>query len=90
MSNPRKRTIVCSFCAVACGLFGSFLGWQIASSLPAQRCQNHRWELSKMMCRIQTSPESMHQGLQGGTSGVWTGTILGAFFAGLATRQLRR
>ena len=90
MKNSRKRMIVCSFCAVSCGLFGSFLGWQIASSLPAQRCQNQTWEFGKMVCSVQTSPESMYKGWQGSTSGIWTGTILGAFFAGLGTRQLRR
>ncbi|MDJ0775109.1 MAG: hypothetical protein QNJ49_17070 [Mastigocoleus sp. MO_167.B18] len=90
MQNSRKRMMICSFCAVTCGLFGSFIGWQIASSLPSQRCRNQTWEIGKIMCNLQTSPESMYKGWQGSTSGVWTGTILGAFFAGLGTRQLRR
>lgn len=90
MPNSRKRMMICSFCAVTCGLFGGLFAWQIASSLPAQKCQNQTWEFEKMMCNIQASPQSMYQGFQGGTSGVWSGTILGAFLAGLGTRQLRR
>ncbi|MEM7727369.1 MAG: hypothetical protein AAF208_13525 [Cyanobacteria bacterium P01_A01_bin.45] len=82
MSNPRTTT--CTVCALASGLLGGYIAWQISSGLPSQKCQEKNW-IWENICNVQTLPESTIKGLSGGIAGVWTGTILGAFFSGLVT-----
>lgn len=79
----RKRVLICSFVAIASGLFGAYLGGQISVADRTNQCQNYPWGL-KSFCSILVTPGAA---MQGSTTGLWVGTILGAFIGGLATHK---
>jgi hypothetical protein len=78
-----KRVLICTFVALASGFFGSYLGGQISWLARTEQCRNQPEGLDHL-CRAWQTPGAL---LKGSTAGAWTGTILGAFFAGLATRD---
>ncbi|GAA6616293.1 hypothetical protein [Scytonema sp. NUACC26] len=80
-----KKILICTFLALFSGFFGGYVGGQITQSLHNQKCQNQPWGW-KQVCGAWTTPTAMWQG---GTTGLWTGTILGAFVGGLVTKQIR-
>lgn len=82
--SSRKRLLICTFLALASGFFGGYIGGQFSLQAHSQNCQNQRWDLFKAGCKIAIAPGAMWQG---STTGVWTGSILGCFFAGLLTRD---
>lgn len=77
-----KRVLVCTFVALASGFFGSYIGGQISWLARTEQCRNQP-ELFDDVCRLLQTPDAVGKG----TAGAWTGTILGAFLAGLATRD---
>ncbi len=79
----KNRILICTFLALLSGLSSGYIGGQISLSLRSQKCQNQAWGL-KQMCSAWETPGAIWQG---STSGLWTGTILGAFVGGLVTRQ---
>ncbi|MFH7030464.1 MAG: hypothetical protein ACHBN1_35170 [Heteroscytonema crispum UTEX LB 1556] len=81
----QKRVLFCTFVALMSGFSGAFVGGQITLMRHSQKCQNQPWGL-KEMCNTWVTPGAMWQG---STTGVWTGTVLGAFVGGLASRQMR-
>lgn len=81
--NLQKRTLVCTFVALTSGLFWSFVGGQISVNARTQKCQSFVWPL-KQACTTIVTPVAFWQG---STTGLWTGAILGAFIAGLATQS---
>ncbi|MFN6565934.1 hypothetical protein A6770_36345 [Nostoc minutum NIES-26] len=81
----KNRILICTFSALLSGFFGGYIGGQITSMLHSQKCQNQPWGL-KEMCNAWVTPGAMWQG---STTGIWTGTVLGAFVGGLVTRQPR-
>lgn len=81
--NLQKRTLVCTFVALTSGLFWSFVGGQISVNARTQKCQSFFWPL-KQACTTVVTPIAFWQG---STTGLWTGAILGAFIAGLATQS---
>ncbi|KAB8332570.1 hypothetical protein SD80_018455 [Scytonema tolypothrichoides VB-61278] len=81
----KNRTLTCTFVALLSGLIGGYIGGQITLSLHSQKCQNQSWIL-KQTCNFGVTPGAVWQG---STTGLWTGTVLGAFVGGLATRQIR-
>jgi uncharacterized protein YneF (UPF0154 family) len=88
MAN-HKRTLICTFVALASGLFGGYVGGQLNMAAHHQQCQAREQGLSipgfPAICQAWVTPGAIWQG---STSGLWVGTILGAFIAGLATRKL--
>jgi hypothetical protein len=90
MAN-HKRTLICTFVALASGLFGGYVGGQLNMAAHHQQCQAKEQGLSipgfPAICQAWVTPGAIWQG---STSGLWVGTVLGAFIAGLATRKLAR
>lgn len=78
-----KRILICTFVALASGLFGSYVGGQINWFARTAQCQNQPEGLNHI-CRAWQTPGALWQG---SIAGAWTGTILGVFIAGLATRD---
>ncbi|MBW4614528.1 MAG: hypothetical protein KME21_14890 [Desmonostoc vinosum HA7617-LM4] len=85
MTKTKKQILICTFSALSSGFFGAYISSQITLMLHSQRCQNQPWGL-KQMCNAWVTPGAMWQG---STTGLWTGTILGAFVGGLVIRQDR-
>lgn len=81
----KNRILICTFLALSSGFFGGYIAGQITLMLHNQKCQNQPWGL-KEMCHAWITPGAMWQG---STTGIWTGTILGAFAGGLVTRENR-
>ncbi|MBW4555393.1 MAG: hypothetical protein KME59_05540 [Trichormus sp. ATA11-4-KO1] len=79
----KNRILICTFLALTSGLFGGYIGGQMTSMLHNQKCQNQPWGL-KVMCNVWVTPGATWQG---STTGIWMGTILGAFVGGSVTRQ---
>jgi hypothetical protein len=79
----KNRILICTFLALSSGFFGAYTSGQITLMLHNQKCQNQSWGF-KVMCNALVTPGAMWQG---STTGLWTGTILGAFVGGLVTRQ---
>jgi hypothetical protein len=79
----KNRVLICTFLALSSGFFGSYISGQMTLMLRSQRCQNQTWGL-KEICNAWVAPGAMWQG---STTGLWTGTILGAFVGGLVTRR---
>ncbi len=82
--SSRKRLLICTFLALASGFFGGYVGGQISVQAHSQNCQDQQWELFKAGCKVAIAPGAVWKG---STTGIWTGSILGAFFAGLVTRD---
>jgi hypothetical protein len=79
----KNRVLICTFLALSSGFFGSYISGQMTLMLRSQRCQNQAWGL-KEICNAWVAPGAMWQG---STTGLWTGTVLGAFVGGLVTRR---
>ena len=82
-SLMKNRVLICTFLALLSGLAGGYVGGQINSHFHTQKCHDKNW-VEKQMCQVIEMPGAMWQG---SISGLWTGTILGAFFGGLVSRQ---
>ncbi|NJM71160.1 MAG: hypothetical protein HC862_13555 [Scytonema sp. RU_4_4] len=82
----KNRTLICTFLALLSGFSGGYIGGQITLSFHTQKCQNQTWGL-KQMCNALVTPSAVWQG---STTGLWTGTVLGAFVGGLVTRPTRK
>jgi hypothetical protein len=83
MNKSKKRMLVCTAVALLSGALGSFWGGQMRWLAHAQQCNTSDYVWLNTLCRVQQSPAMF----KGGTAGLWTGTILGAFLAGIATRH---
>ena len=81
----KNRVLICTFLALSSGFFSAYIGGQITLMMHSQHCQNQPWGF-KQACNALVTPGAMWQG---STTGLWTGTILGAFIGGLVTRQYR-
>jgi len=80
-----NRVLTCTFSSLLAGFFGGYIGGQITLILHSQKCQNQPWGV-KEMCNVMVTPGAIWQG---STTGIWTGTVLGAFVSGLVTKQNR-
>jgi hypothetical protein len=78
-----NRVLTCTFSALLAGFFGGYISGQINVSLRTQKCQNQSWGL-KELCNIAVTPGAIWQG---STTGIWTGTLLGAFLSGVVTHE---
>lgn len=78
-----NRTLICTVTALMCGGFGTFLGSQISVASRTQSCNAQPWGFS-VICKTGVTPVALWQG---GLAGLWTGSLLGAFAAGLATHS---
>ncbi|UKO98201.1 hypothetical protein [Nostoc sp. UHCC 0870] len=81
----KNPILICTFLALTSGFFGSYIGGQITLMLHSQKCQNQSWALQQM-CQVWITPGATWKG---STTGIWTGTILGAFVGGLVIREKR-
>ena len=80
---PPSRTIICTFTALASGLFGAYVGNQLSVNVQTQSCEAQPWGID-VLCKASTTPAAAWNG---GFTGFWTGTIIGAFVGGLATHK---
>lgn len=78
--------MICTFAALSSGLFGSYFGGQMSWLVHTSSCQNQPQGLN-VFCQAWVSPGAVWKG---STAGLWTGTIVGAFVGGLATREEER
>jgi len=83
MKNAPKRTIICTFVALSSGIFGMWVGSQVSTFYRSQSCYQN-WGRLQILCDSWVKPAALWQG---SSTGLWTGTILGAFIAGLATSK---
>ncbi|MBD2204758.1 hypothetical protein H6G33_13720 [Calothrix sp. FACHB-1219] len=81
----KNRTFICSLVAIASGIIGAYISGQTTLMLHSQKCQNQTWGMQQL-CNTWVTPGAIWQG---STTGLWMGTILGAFVAGMATSQNR-
>lgn len=81
----KNRVLICTFLALTSGFFGGYMSGQITFMLHSQRCHNQPWGL-KEACNAWVAPGAIWQG---NTTGIWTGSILGAFVGGLVTRKFQ-
>ncbi|MBD2363792.1 hypothetical protein H6G36_21815 [Anabaena minutissima FACHB-250] len=81
----KNPILICTFLALTSGFFGSYVGGQIALMFHSQKCQNQSWGLQQI-CQVWITPGATWKG---STTGIWTGTILGAFTGGLIIRENR-
>ncbi|MBD2040742.1 hypothetical protein [Microcoleus sp. FACHB-672] len=81
--TAKKRTLICSLVAIASGLFGAYLGGQISVVDRTNQCQTLPQGF-KSVCALLVTPEAA---MRGSTTGLWVGTIVGAFVGGLATHK---
>jgi hypothetical protein len=79
----KNRILICTLLALTSGFCGGYIGGQITSMLHNRKCQNQPWGL-KVMCHVWVTPGAAWQG---STTGVWIGTVLGAFVGGSITRR---
>jgi hypothetical protein len=79
----KNRVLICTFIALTSGFFAGFAGWQISMSIKSQKCQNQVWGVREI-CTAAVAPGAMWSG---STTGLWTGTILGAYIGGLVTKK---
>lgn len=78
----KKRVLICSIGALASGLFGGFLGAQVSMATRAYQCQAVPWGF-RIVCSTLLIPGGF---FQGSLTGMWTGTVIGAFVFGSVTR----
>ncbi|WP_199295875.1 hypothetical protein [Trichocoleus sp. FACHB-591] len=81
--SPR-RTLICTFTALTSGIFGAYMGGQLSLATQNRTCETQFWG-PKLVCQAASAPGAMWRG---SLTGVWTGAVLGAFVAGLATRKV--
>ncbi|MGB3559481.1 MAG: hypothetical protein WBG66_19345 [Geitlerinemataceae cyanobacterium] len=82
-TNNKRRSFICSIAALASGLLGFGVGGFLSTSGQLQVCQTRPWGMEQL-CSTLATPGAF---LRGGITGLWVGTILGAFSAGVATHQ---
>lgn len=80
--SPR-RTLICTFTALTSGILGAYLGGQLSVSTQNRDCEAGFWGANPV-CKVVAAPGAMWQG---SLTGLGVGAILGALFAGLATRK---
>ncbi|MBD2345732.1 hypothetical protein [Anabaena subtropica] len=81
----KNKVLICSLLALSSGFFGGYIGGEITLMLHSQKCQNKGWGMREL-CHVWITPGATWQG---STTGIWTGTILGAFAGGLVIRENR-
>lgn len=78
-----RRSLVCTIAALASGALGLGIGGFFSTSGQMQVCQTRPWGIEQL-CSTWVAPGAF---FRGGITGLWVGTILGAFAAGVATHQ---
>lgn len=82
--RQQKRILICTFAALASGLFSAYVGGQISLKVYSHKCQTQPWGL-KSVCNAWVAPGAIWQG---STTGLGLGILLGALISSLATRKL--
>lgn len=80
--TPKKRVIICSVMAITSGLLGAYIGGKFSMSERTQQCKTYQWGMDRL-CQMVVTPNAA---IQGSFTGLWVGSILGAFMAGTLTR----
>lgn len=81
--TKQQRTFICTTIALATAISSAFIGGQLSMRLHGEKCLTQGWGWQQL-CSITTNPVAMWQG---GTTGLWTGAIFGAFIGGVITRR---
>lgn len=82
-TNNKRRSRICSIAALTSGVLGFSIGGLLSTSGQLQVCQTRPWGIEQL-CSTWATPGAF---FRGGITGLWVGTILGAFAAGVATHQ---
>jgi hypothetical protein len=85
----KTRMLTCTFIALVSGLVGSVAGWQINWVAHTHQCRNQPEGWLNTFCQARQAPGALWKGTTGSVSGLWTGMVLGAFIAGVVTREDR-
>lgn len=83
-TKNKQRSFICTIAALSSGLLGLGIGGLLSTSGQLQVCQTRPWGIEQL-CSTWATPGAF---LRGGITGLWVGTILGAFAAGVATHEL--
>lgn len=81
--RTNRRSLICTIAALASGALGLGIGGFLSASGQMQVCQTRPWGIEPL-CSTWVAPGAF---FRGGVTGLWVGTILGAFAAGVATYQ---
>ncbi|WNN91235.1 hypothetical protein [Gloeocapsopsis dulcis] len=79
-----KRIIVCTFVALTSGIVSAYIGSQISLRVQSQKCQAQPWGL-ETVCHAWVAPGAIWQG---GTTGLYIGTLLGGILGILGTAKI--
>lgn len=79
----RQRTLICTSIALIAGLSSAYIGGQLSMHLHGEKCKTKGWGWEQL-CSVTTTPVAMWQG---SSTGMWTGTVLGAFVGGIVSRR---
>jgi len=79
-----KRILFCAFVAVAVGTVSAYVGSRISLRVQRQRCQAQPWGL-ETVCYAWAAPGAVWQG---GTTGLYIGTLLGGILGILGTAKI--
>lgn len=82
-TKDQRRSRICTIAALSSGILGLGIGGLLSTSGQLRVCQTHPWGIEQL-CSSWATPGAF---LRGGITGLWVGTILGAFAAGVATHQ---
>jgi hypothetical protein len=78
-----NRTLICTVAALSAGIFGFWAGGQLNLAVERQACETRSWGFDTA-CKMIVAPGALWKG---STTGLWMGTILGAFLAGTLTHR---
>ncbi|AFZ32110.1 hypothetical protein Glo7428_3644 [Gloeocapsa sp. PCC 7428] len=76
-----KRVLACTLIALTSGIVSAYIGSQISLKVQSQKCQNQPWGL-ETACQAWVAPGAVWQG---GTTGLYLGTLLGGIVSILGT-----
>jgi hypothetical protein len=78
-----NRTLICTVAALSAGICGFWAGGQLNLAVERQACEARSWGFDAA-CKMIVAPGALWKG---STTGLWVGTILGAFLAGTLTHR---
>jgi hypothetical protein len=80
-----KRVLVCTLIALTSGIVSAYIGSQISLKVQGQKCQSQPWGL-ETACQAWITPRAVWQG---GSTGLYLGTLLGGIVSILGTTKAR-
>jgi hypothetical protein len=82
----RQKVIICTVVALTFGLIGGYVGGRLKATAQMSKCQSQAWGV-KQACQVMVTPGAVWYG---STTGIWTGSVIGAFAGGSLSRKVKR